>query len=201
MNQSIIKDVQRALRTHRYETTDAGLLHLSGSGMFIGGVFSARYAPPGEDFGATVMGVNRVVKQGLVKLLGLLGGHVTSAPLYLAPFTGNVVPSADWTGASFAAAATEFTGYTSATRLPWTTVPPATPSITNTAALAAATLTFGSAGPYTIRGCAVLEGSGKGATTGQLIAASRFAADLTGMTAGGKLALEYALSAIDESDA
>lgn len=198
---SIISDVRRALRTGKYEQTDGGAIRIGGSQTFIGGVFSAAYAAPGDGFGERVTGYNRVVNEGLVKLLGLLGGHVTSAPLYLAPFTGNVAPAADWAGTNFASLATEFTDYTSSTRLPWTTTAPTTPALANSASLAAATLTFSGSGPYTIRGCGLLEGSAKGGTTGKLVAASRFGADLTGMTAGGKLALEYVLSAIDEGDA
>lgn len=206
MNRSaFLSDAARAVRNHKHEVTDDGRIEIPG-GFFIGGMFTARYEAPGGLVGQTVRGTrciypNRVVSQGLTKLLNLLAGHASSAALYLAPFSGNVSPAAGWTGATWAGLATEFTNYTPSTRPPWTTVEAVTPEISNAAALAAATITFSAGGPYTIRGCALAESATKGATTGALIAASRFDADLAGMVAGGKLALQYDLVAIDEGDA
>lgn len=201
MNKAFLRDASRAISAHKYEVAGDGGILIPAAGAYIGGFFRARYAAPGEDFGPLHIASNRVVAQGLNKLLNLLGGHVASAPLYLAPFSGNVTPADGWTAATFPADATEFVAYTSATRLPWTTVSTSTKQLTNAAALLAATLTFNTGGPYTIRGCGLVESSVKGGTTGALIVASRFDADLTGMTAGGKLALEYAIGAVDESDA
>ena len=65
-------------------------------------------------------------------------------------------------------------------------------------ALAAATLTLAAGGPYTIRGAALLTADGKSATTGLLLVAARFGADMTGLQAGSKLSFEYTLSALDE---
>ena len=201
MNNSFLRDAAKAIRNNKHEVAGDGSILIPAAGAYIGGFFRTRYAPPGGEFGALHVASNRVVGQGLNKILNLLGGHVASAPIFLAPFTGNVVPADGWTGATYPVDATEFTAYTSATRLPWTTVPTTTKQLTNAAALAAATLTFAAGGPYSIRGCALVEGSVKGGTAGPLIVASRFDADLTGMTAGGKLALEYAIGALDESDA
>lgn len=197
---NVLNEASRLIRNHKYETTEDGRLVFQRGGFSLGGLFVGRYAPPDEEFGPPAVAFNRVVTQGLVKVLALLGGHASSAALYLAPFSGNVAPDAGWTGASFATDATEFTGYTSATRLPWTTVNPTTPNLTNAAALAAATMTFSAGGPYTIRGAGLIESSVKGGATGNLIVAARFDNDLTGMTAGGKLALEYGIVALDESD-
>lgn len=200
-----LREAARAVRNHKHEVADNGLIFLPGSRVFIGGVFTGRYAPPGGEFGEPVFGMrcvypNRVVDQGLNKLLNLLGGHTSSAALSLAPWSGNVTPPASWTGANWSSLATEFTAYDPAARPPWTTVSTTTKELTNVAALAAATITFNAGGPYTIRGCSLAEASSKGGTTGALIAASRFDADLTGMMGGGKLALQYDLAAIDESD-
>lgn len=178
-----------------------GRIHVRSEGAFIGGSFRARYAPPGQDFGPAVLTPNRLPVQGLVKLVNLLGGHANSAPLFIAPWSTDTVPQPDWTGANFAANAGEFTQYTSATRLPWTTQPATTvPEISNSAALAAATLIFNPGGPYTIRGAALLEASAKGAITGPLIAASPFDDALTGLRGNGRLSLEYVLVAQDEAD-
>ena len=197
-----IRDALRAVRTNRHEIAEDGAIYVPGARAFIGGSFAHAYAEPGEGFGPkTIEKPNRVVGEGLNHILNLLGGHDTSAALFLAPFSGNVTPPGNWTGATWASLATEFTAYAESTRLPWTTVTATAQQLTNAAALAAATLTFNTGGPYTIRGAALASASAKSATTGRLIAAARFGADLTGMTGGGRLALEYGLSAIDESDA
>lgn len=196
---TMLKEASRLIRNHKYEVNEKGGVILQG-GPGLYGMFSGRYTPPGGEEDPAAVGFNRIVTQGLIKVLALLGGHVSSSALFLAPFSGNVTPAAGWTGATFATDATEFTAYTSATRLPWTTVNPTTPILTNAAALAAATMTFSAGGPYTIRGAGLIESSVKGGATGSLIVAARFGDDLTGMTAGGKLALEYGIVALDESD-
>lgn len=199
---SFLRDAVRAVRGNKFEIAEGGAVYVPGARAFIGGAFAHMYAPPGESFGPKVIEKpNRVVGQGLNKILNLLGGHASSAALYIAPFSGNVTPANDWDGGDWAGLATEFTAYSPSTRVPWTTVSTSSGQLTNAAALAAATITFNTGGPYTIRGAGIAESSAKNATTGALIAASRFGADLTGMMGGGKLALEYALSAIDESDA
>src|SRR3546814_8018288 len=116
------------------------------------------------------------------KVVNLLGGHASGSALYIAPYTGDVVPQAGWTGTNFATNATEFTGYEGANRVPWTTVAAtSTAQLINTATLAAATITLSTGGPYTIRGAGLIEGQAKSAATGSLIVASRFDADLTGL--------------------
>lgn len=197
---SLLAAAMGAVQQRRYEIDEERGLFLSREKLFVGGVFRGTYITPEGEVGMSAVAPNRFVNQGLNKLLNLLGGHVTAAPLYLAPFTGDVSPAAGWTAANFNTNATEFTAYTPTTRPPWTTVASAAQQLTNAAALAAATIEFNAGGPYTIRGMGLLEASAKGATTGALIVASRFADDLTGMMGGGKLALEYILNALDESD-
>jgi hypothetical protein len=199
---AFMRDARRALSNNRHEIAEDGAIYIPGSRAFIGGAFGHAYAPPGEGFGVKTIGKpNRVVGEGLNKILNLLGGHASSAGLFLAPFSGNVAVPGTWLGSNWAGLAQEFTAYAPATRLPWTTVPSTAQQLTNAAALAASTLTFNAGGPYIIRGAALAEASAKGATTGPLIAATRFDADLTGMMGGGRLALEYGLSAVDEDDA
>lgn len=199
---SILKAAQRTLRSGSFDQLPDGRIHLPREGAFIGGSFLARYAPPGGDFGAPVISHNKVVGQGLVHLLNLLGGHARAVSLFIAPWTNDVEPQGDWTGANFAANAGEFSAYTPATRVPWTTAALTTvPTLTNTASIAAATITFNAGGPYTIRGAALIGASAKGATTGPLIVASRYPDDLAGMRGGGRLGQEYALVAMDETDA
>ncbi|NLA67477.1 MAG: hypothetical protein GX856_04400 [Gammaproteobacteria bacterium] len=197
-----IPEARRAVRNNKHEMTDDGRVFIGGgANVFIGGHATARYAPPGGEFGPRVIGPNRIVNEGLNFVLNLLGQHVSPLALYLAPFTGNVTPAANWTGANFAANASEFTAYTAANRLPWTTVSANAQQLTNVAALSTATITLSAGGPYTIRGLGLLGASGKGATTGPLIVAARFPDDLSGLAAGGRLGLQYDLDALDEGDA
>jgi hypothetical protein len=200
--QALLRDAGRAVRALKHEFAGDDRIYIPGARMFVGGVFTARYqAPDADAFGPAVIAANRVPAQGLNEVLNLLGGHSAAAPLYIAPFSGNVAVADDWTAANFTGNSTEFIAYTPGTRLPWTTVPSTAKSLSNAAALAASTLTFNAGGPYTIRGAGLLTDQARSATTGKLLAASRFDADLTGMMGGGKLALEYALQALDESDA
>lgn len=200
VNNALARDALRAIANRKAHFTDSGIF-IPGANMMAFGHFSAAYAPPGEDFGPSTIGANRVVKEGLIHALNLIANHIAPVAHYLAPFAGDVVVSADWKGSTFAAAATEFKAYTNETRVPWTTVKAvATAQVGNGAALAESTIIFNPGGPYTIRGIALLQSSGKGSTTGPLFAASRFADDLAGMTGGGKLALQYDLSAVDEGD-
>ena len=215
-----IPEALREIRANRHEQSPAGVL-FPRAGIFIGGFFGHRYAAPmldagtgevlrdarGEvrthDFGPLAIEPNRVVNEGLARILNLLAGQATGAQLYLAPWGANVQPAANWTGATWAGSgvANEFTAYTPTTRVPWNTDAAASQQLSNEANLAAATITFNAGGPYTIRGCSLVEASAKSATTGALIAASRFGADLTGLMGGGKLALQYDLQAMDEADA
>lgn len=196
-----LPEALRALRNHRYETDAKGQIHIQRAGFFIGGFFRALYTAPGDSSPLITVASNRVVNPGLNKVLNLLGGHVASAPLYIAGFTEDVEPQAGWTATDFVNTANEFTAYTPSTRVPWTTVASTAQSLSNAAALAGATITLGGGGPHTIRGAGLLEGSVKESVAGPLIAAARFDADLTGMPAGGKIAYQYDLAALDESDA
>jgi len=197
---SLARDTLRAIANHKAEISPQGV-RVPSTQLFVFGHFSARVARPGEPFGPPTISANRVVNQGLIFALNLIANHSSPLGWYLAPFANDVVVSPDWTGANFVASAGEFTAYTAASRLPWNSVAATnTAQVTNAADMSNATLEFNPGGPYTVRGCALLTTPAKSSTTGQLFAASRFANDLTGLTGGSKLALEYALSAVDEAD-
>ncbi|HRO59332.1 MAG TPA: hypothetical protein PK177_09240 [Burkholderiaceae bacterium] len=112
-----------------------------------------------------------------------------------------MTPAANWTAANFTANATEFTAYTSAARLPWTTAASTAQAIGNSAAVAASTMEFNGTGPHSVYGIGLLSASAKSATTGVLVAGTRFANPRTNMSPGDRLALEYVLAALDEADA
>ena len=124
---------------------------------------------------------NLIVTEGLAHILSVaLGGTAKPAGYYLALFSGAAAPAANWTAASFAAAASEIVsmteGYTSPTRPVWT--PPAstaTGSIDNMAAIAS--VTMATAGQLNVSGAAMLTNSTRGGTTGKLISATKYAAD------------------------
>lgn len=194
------RDAIRAIRRHKYELSEAGI-YLPAARATIGGIFRHAHATAGGEFGPWQVDPNRLVKEGLNYILNTaLGGTSQQTAFYLAPFAGNVTPAADWKGSTFKDVATEFTGYTNASRLPWTTTPSTAEAIGNSAALAAATLVYSAGGPYNLYGIGLLTGSAKGATANILIAATRFATPRTNQLAGDKLALEYVLSAKDEGD-
>lgn len=126
---------------------------------------------------------NLIVTEGLAHILSVaLGGTAKPAGYFLALFSGAAAPAANWTAASFAAAASEIVsmteGYTSPTRPAWT--PPnstATNSIDNMAAVAS--VTIATAGTLNVTGAALLTGSTRGGTTDKLISASKYAAPRT----------------------
>lgn len=195
-------EAARAITAHKFERTDDGRIYLPRARAFIGGVFRHAHAPAGQGFGPWAVDPNRLVGEGLDYILAAAFGNAAQInQFYLAPFSGNVSPAANWTGANFATSATEFQGYTLASRLPWTVGAASAQSIGNTAAVSDATLTFAAGGPYNLYGVGLVQAQGKGATTGKLIAATRFENPRLNMVAGDKLALEYVLSAKDESDA
>ncbi|QLI49430.1 hypothetical protein vBPaeMUSP18_26 [Pseudomonas phage vB_PaeM_USP_18] len=124
---------------------------------------------------------NLIVTEGLAHILSVaLGGTAKPAGYFLALFSGAAAPAANWTAASFAAAASEIVslteGYTSPTRPAWT--PPsstANNSIDNMAAIAS--VTMATAGQLNVSGAAMLTNSTRGGTTGKLISATKYAAD------------------------
>lgn len=200
-------EAARAIRNFKYDIMGDGSLYFSGSRKTIGGVFRHAHAPAGlvDARGNPILGdwavdPNKMVFQGLdYALNAAFGGQAQLSAFSLAPFSGNVTPADSWTAANFTANSTEFTAYTNGTRLPWTTAPSTARAIGNSAALVAATATFSAGGPYNVYGIGLLSASAKSATTGTLIAATRFAAPRLNQVAGDKLAFEYVISASDAS--
>ena len=121
---------------------------------------------------------NLIVTEGLAHILSVaLGATAKPAGYFLALFSGTAAPAANWTAASFAAAASEIVsmteGYTSPTRPAWT--PPAstaTNSIDNMAAIAS--VTMATAGQLNVNGAAMLTNSTRGGTTGALVSATKY---------------------------
>lgn len=90
---------------------------------------------------------------------------------YLAIFEGNYTPTAGLTAAAFPATATECTAYTSGTRLEFVEGAVAAGSLDNSASKAEYTMNA----DKTVYGGVITSAAAKGATTGVLISAVRFA--------------------------
>lgn len=134
---------------------------------------------------------NLVVDEGIAYLLSsALDGAAQKLTFYVALFGGNVTPQASWTAANFTANATEFTNYTESGRQQWMKGDVAAGALGNSASPAVFTINTGGG---TVRGAALIEGAAKGATTGALIAAARFATDKV-LEATEELRVRYTIS-------
>lgn len=115
------------------------------------------------------------------------------AAFYIAPFTNDVEPTSALTAATFAGTQSEYTGYTETTRQEWViNGAAASQKVSNSAAPAEFTI---GATATTVRGAALIAAaSGKGDTTGVLIAAARFGVAQP-MNPGSTLKIKYELMA------
>lgn len=163
-------ELRRALAAHRYERMDNGDILVPGMKLVVGGRFS--HSLNGGDW---TTDSNRVVNEGLNYLLNAALGNAAQVPTwYVALFSGNVTPPATWTGANFVANSTEFTNYTAGTRIEYQDAPSVAQLMSNTANPAEFTVNGGGG---TVYGAALLSNPGKGATTGSLFSAARFATE------------------------
>lgn len=119
---------------------------------------------------------------------GVAGSAQISA-WYGAPFVNELDPTAALTAANFNATLTEFTNYNEANRVTWAQDGEANQAIENTTTLMSFTI---GAGGGTINGIALLSVNTKGATTGTLLAATRFATPRA-LQAGDVLQFRYKL--------
>ena len=122
---------------------------------------------------------NLLPDEGLIYLLacGLYNG-TKLATWYLSLYAANYTPLPALTAASYPATASEITsgteGYSEATRPIWTPTTPAANAIDNLANKAAFTTVTASS--LTVNGAALLSEATKGAVTGKLASATKFAA-------------------------
>ena len=174
MHNRLRQELAAELRAERFDLTPEGVYFPRQSVLAAGEYFDR---VNGGEWARTP---NLVVNEGMAHILNVaLGATAKPAGYFLALFNGAASPQANWTAASFAAAASEIVsmteGYTSPTRPAWT--PPAstaTASIDNMAAVAH--LTMATAGTLNVTGAALLTNSTRGGTTGALISASKYAA-------------------------
>ena len=174
MRTNLQKELAADIGRETFDITEEGIYFPRQSVMASGEYFDR------INGGAWSVEKNLMPVEGLAYMLSVTMGQTPKpAGYFLALFSGAAAPAANWTAASFAAAASEITsmteGYTSPTRPAWT--PPAstaTASIDNMAAVAH--LTMATAGTLNVTGAALLTNSTRGGTTGALISASKYAA-------------------------
>lgn len=161
--------ITTAIKAGRYETTPEGI-YFPAENALAQGVFS--YAIRGE---AEEFTKNLVVNEGLDYILKAAVGETAGvANWYIALFTGDVSVVATWTAATFTATATEWTSYDESARQVWTKSLVASQGTDSFSSKASFT---SSSDAQIVRGAAMLSASAKSATSGTLLAASRFSSD------------------------
>jgi hypothetical protein len=172
------KEFIRALTNGRYERTgDARGIFMPKAGAFISGTYV--HDVNGQD---ERIDPNLLPDQGLIYLLSVgLNNGTKLASWYLSLYAAAYTPLAALTAASYPATASEITsgteGYTEATRQVWTPGAPASNMIDNMSNKAA--FTIATASSLTVNGAALTSESAKGAVSGTLISATKFASART----------------------
>ena len=172
------QEAAREIRAERFDITPDGIylprIGARAAGEYFGRVNGGAWQKEGD---------NLIVTEGFAHLLNVTFDTSTAKPAgyYLAIFSGNTAPAANWTVASFAAVASEIVsmteGHTGATRPVWTPAKTTTGSIGNMAAVAS--LTIATSSQLNVTGAALLTGSARGGTSGVLVSASLYAAPRT----------------------
>lgn len=172
------QEAAREIRAERFDITPEGIylprIGAIAAGEYFGRVNGGAWQKEGD---------NLIVTEGFAHLLNVTFDTSTAKPAgyYLAIFSGNTAPAANWTAAAFAAVASEIVsmteGHTGATRPVWTPAKTTTGSIDNMAAVAS--LTIATSSQLNVTGAALLTGSARGGTTGVLVSASLYAAPRT----------------------
>lgn len=183
----LFKELMRAVRNRKYETTDAGM-YFPVINMELGGYFDVQV-----NDGPVDVFPNLVVDQWRTRALEIL--FLQAAPetnFYLAPYLGNQNPLATWTAANFVANATEFTNYTEAARQIWTVATVNTFSVSNSASKAV--FTVGAGVQNTIWGVGLLTQAAKSSTLGYLVAANKSATSRTNLVEGDEVTIGYTIN-------
>jgi hypothetical protein len=188
-----LKHVEKALADGQFVETDEGLL-VPHKGVVVRGKYTDYIN--GEKVGETF---NLVPAEGIAYFLntGMKGGTAITS-WYLALFSANVSPAANWTAANFVANATEVVsgteGYSQATRVAWTGGSVSGGKVGNAASPARFTIVCTST--LNVAGAALLSASAKGAVTGTLASATRYT-NVRTLGNGDQYDLVYELELID----
>lgn len=166
----------RYLRNNQFETTETGDVVFPAAKVIAQGGYFHDVNGQDERFDP-----NLIPDQGLAYLLSVgLNNGTKLATWYLSLYGANYTPVAGLTAASYPATASEITsgteGYTEANRPVWTPVASGT-LIDNLASKAA--FTIATASSLVLQGAALTSEAAKGAVSGTLISATKFAAART----------------------
>jgi hypothetical protein len=187
----------RYLNNHQWERTDDGdvffpVARAIAHGMYMHGVFRNGELVDGWQYDPNLWpdeGINYALDVAV-------NGATQITAWYFALYSGAVSPAANWTAATWVAIATEITsnttGYSETTRQAWVGTAAASDATSNLASKAVFTIAVPSS-TLTVNGCAMVSSSAKGATTGKLYSASKFATTRN-LSNGDLFNLGYTLS-------
>jgi hypothetical protein len=170
-------ELKRALANQLFDQTPEGLIvPAMGATIRASGLYEHRV-----NGGVWVADPNLLPTEGLTYLASLFGAGTKLTPWYIALYAGAIAPAAGWTAANFSSTASEITsgaeGYSQANRVEWVPGTASAGAIHNTASPASFTIVTASA--LVVNGIGMLSAAAKGATTGTLASATRFAAQRT----------------------
>jgi len=186
------RELQRAAANYKFEQDEEGGLFFSRTGLRLAGVFDIQKNDEEvEHFNNLIVAefLNSALEQ-------LFGATAKIGTYYIAPYAGNVSPTASWTAANFTANSTEFTAYDEAARQVWTPGSAAAGVISNSASKAVFTVSAAPA-QTTIWGAGLISASGKSATTGVLVAANKASAARDNLVASDTVTIGYTLTLAD----
>lgn len=167
------REFAAALANFKYEVGSRRGVYFPAAKVFVRGTYY--HTVNGQD---EQIDHNLLTDQGLVYLLSVGLNNGTKLPTwYVSLYGGNYTPTAALTAASYPATANEITsvteGYTETVRQTWVPTAPTTPLIDNLANKA--NFTIATASQLSVYGAALHSEATKGAVTGTLVSATRFA--------------------------
>lgn len=192
MNDKLRNELAKHVRNKNYEPTGQGIF-VPKAKLLLGGFFGHNvYHADGSEEGWLV-DPNVVVDEGLDHVLDVVfHGETQVDPWYVGIFEGDYTPDSDDTAANITSNSTESTAYDESTRVEYEEAAADSQSITNSANTADFTIND----TKTIYGAFLVSASAKSATTGTLMAASRFSASRP-VVATDVLSITYTISAED----
>jgi hypothetical protein len=167
-----LKDIQKFVRDGDFVNTPNGVLIHScilGIGRYTSSVNGGK--DPEYSY-------NLIPAEGIAYVIGAawLASQAKLSAWFLAPYSGNVDPAANWTGANFTSLATEITsateGFSNATRPAWTPGAITAGVLGNLAAKAVFNIVCTT--NVNIAGAGLLSSNVRGGVTGVLSSATRF---------------------------
>lgn len=190
----LFRELMRALRNRRYEQTEHGVLFTESKLSFENFFDIQKNNGPIEIFPNLVVDEWR---EAALDILFASGTQQTS--FYLAPYAGNVSPTASWDASNFTANSTEFTNYDEAARQAWTpgSVDTSSYSIDNSSSKAV--FTVGAGTQTTIWGVGLLTASAKSSTSGLLVAANKATSARDNLVDGDEITIGYTITLNDDS--